>query len=1168
MEFIDGASLDGILYKRGSFRVNRAVNIIAKVAMALAYTHDRGIVHRDIKPSNIMIDRSGNIKLTDFGLALKEQTARLTVEGGIVGTPEYMSPEQAAGETATALSDIFSLGVVFYELLTGKLPFEADTPLAIIRKIQTEEPPPPRTIKPGLPPGIEKIILKMMAKDPAKRYQECQAILEDLKRFRSGKSTTVLPSDIFSPRHPIAKAALAVLIIILLGGIGVYIATRPKDPPPPTGKPPGIRVTEKQKADTDLVKTEALKAKTEADQARADHYDPESYTLGTKSMDLGNKKYETHDYVVAAKRYVEAAAAYGKSAETAKKASDSAWRMEQESDLKSKIAEMEQTLDTFENKLVAGLSSVKMPGLHDTIVFAGGAETKCEILSESPKSLKIRTDMGIIKVPRNRITSFKRASSDENILKRKLDTTIFEWSDWSHVHPIIIDNTENPLTLLDYQIPVELTPDNFDFKKVQADGRDIRFSDAKNDSLSYWMENWDPTSKQAMIWVKVPEIPGSGEETILIRFGNPRAVSESTISSTFVFGDDFDIGTIDDWSHEDAWGIRNDRYISPPYSAGGYGSNITADYSFEPMTDLVFESWHRWSGMRSNEKAYIFLKTDERRGIITGADQSDGYQSYSNSSSTTGVPICGVSANTWYKVKITARAGTRTFDIAIYRSDGSLAARKKNLSSLDVPSFNGIGFLEGQTGGAPIYSYHDDVRIRKSAEPSPKAIIESYESDEGISDDLRLRLAAMNKRLHVFRREFYAILRPDFPDTLVFKRGEEIICEIITETKKTVNIRTDAGNTEYPQHQIKSIIRSSPETRAVSRKLQEELEDIKLQAKDVGLLVRDYESLIRKPSADQELKVATKTPMDAIVKPIMKKPKAGAIHPNHVFESGIKKPAGLALAENGDLLVVSKRTFGGVYRVRIMEGQNMGVSGFASGPQFKFPQYIAIDTNGFVYIDTRHKGVMQIAPTGDSFALVGDSDCETMGLACDVKGNLFSFNCTASLAEEKQIGKFAERTFGQIFGGSAKREPYLRRIKFDSNSGFKHQKKLIRHMDQKPTDVVFDSKGNLFYVAGENVLKMKRLLFGALGRSKLFATLPPKTGSLGLGIDQNDHLYIGHANPYRQKSGVVYRVDPKGNVTTFARGFKWPGDIVGDSNGNIYISDLNAEKIFRFAAKE
>lgn len=230
MELIEGKSLDDILFHRGTLSLGRAIALIAKVARALDYMHREGIVHRDVKPSNIMIAKRGGIKLTDFGLALQEGARRVTVEGGIVGTPEYMSPEQAAGETATAWSDIYSLGVVFYELMTGRVPFEADTPLGVIRKIQTEEPTPPRAIDAGIPPGIEKIILKMMAKDPDRRYENCRAVLKDMRRFRSGDRIQDLLPGILPPRR-VLQAAAILLVIALLGGAIAHSVKTPEPQP-------------------------------------------------------------------------------------------------------------------------------------------------------------------------------------------------------------------------------------------------------------------------------------------------------------------------------------------------------------------------------------------------------------------------------------------------------------------------------------------------------------------------------------------------------------------------------------------------------------------------------------------------------------------------------------------------------------------------------------------------------------------------------------------------------------------------------------------------------------------------------------------------------------------------------------------------------------------------
>ena len=231
MELVDGVSVDNLLEQHGTVPLNRAVHIIARVANALAYMHDRGIVHRDVKPSNIMVDTLKKVKLMDFGLVLQEEVPRVTVEGGIVGTPEYMSPEQASGERATPQSDIFSLGVVFYELLTGDVPFQGDTPLSVIRKIHTEEPIAPRRINPEIPPEIERIILKMMAKAPERRYADCRAVRADLKQFRSRGIEVPSGTKILSPRRLAMIATLIFLSAALTWGLASYLAGRAKLPP-------------------------------------------------------------------------------------------------------------------------------------------------------------------------------------------------------------------------------------------------------------------------------------------------------------------------------------------------------------------------------------------------------------------------------------------------------------------------------------------------------------------------------------------------------------------------------------------------------------------------------------------------------------------------------------------------------------------------------------------------------------------------------------------------------------------------------------------------------------------------------------------------------------------------------------------------------------------------
>jgi serine/threonine protein kinase len=226
MEFIEGPTLDDVIYKEGFLSPDRTLAILNQVAKALRYAHSQGIVHRDIKPSNIMIAKLGRVKLTDFGLALQQRTTRLTVDGGIVGTPEYMSPEQAAGRTATAQSDIYSLGVVAYELLTGKVPFEGDSPLIVLSKIQNTEPQWPRSIDPDIPVDLENIVRKMMARNPSERYASCQEIIHDTQNMQSGEPVSLQIDR--SPSLWRIGAGVAVLAIVALGF--VFALRRPHPP--------------------------------------------------------------------------------------------------------------------------------------------------------------------------------------------------------------------------------------------------------------------------------------------------------------------------------------------------------------------------------------------------------------------------------------------------------------------------------------------------------------------------------------------------------------------------------------------------------------------------------------------------------------------------------------------------------------------------------------------------------------------------------------------------------------------------------------------------------------------------------------------------------------------------------------------------------------------------
>jgi serine/threonine protein kinase len=189
MEFVDGRTLSSILRTAGELHPDRAAEIAADVAGALSYAHKRGVVHRDVKPGNVLITEEGVVKVTDFGIARALNTEEsLTQTGAVMGTATYFSPEQAEGVGVDARSDIYSLGVVLFEMVTGRPPFLGDTPVSVASKHVREHPPTPREINPAIPADFEAIILKCMAKSPEHRYATGDELRADLLRFREGRS--------------------------------------------------------------------------------------------------------------------------------------------------------------------------------------------------------------------------------------------------------------------------------------------------------------------------------------------------------------------------------------------------------------------------------------------------------------------------------------------------------------------------------------------------------------------------------------------------------------------------------------------------------------------------------------------------------------------------------------------------------------------------------------------------------------------------------------------------------------------------------------------------------------------------------------------------------------------------------------------------------------------
>jgi eukaryotic-like serine/threonine-protein kinase len=196
MEYIAGRSVADLLAESGSLLPERAAEIASDVAGALHRAHLAGIVHRDIKPGNIMLTAGGETKVTDFGIARAiagDDDQSRTQTGVVIGTASYLSPEQAQGNPVDARSDVYALGVVLYEMLTGRPPFEGDSPLAIAYKHVREDPVPPSSLNPDVPAELDSIVMKALAKNPDNRYASAQEMQEDLDRFRAGHSVLATP---------------------------------------------------------------------------------------------------------------------------------------------------------------------------------------------------------------------------------------------------------------------------------------------------------------------------------------------------------------------------------------------------------------------------------------------------------------------------------------------------------------------------------------------------------------------------------------------------------------------------------------------------------------------------------------------------------------------------------------------------------------------------------------------------------------------------------------------------------------------------------------------------------------------------------------------------------------------------------------------------------------
>lgn len=225
MEYIDGRSLRAILSERRTLPAERALEIARQVCDALVYLHAEGVVHRDVKPENLLVTEGGTVKLLDFGIALFETERRLTWTGlsNAIGTPDYMAPEQIRGRRGDPRTDVYAVGMLLYEMLTGHLAFDSPSPRALLRMKTSEEPRSPRYWASDLHPSLEAIILRAIARVPRERYPTAAALLADLRN-----PFTVAPIDPFAGARlrrarRARRTAVVAVVVALLTGLGALV---------------------------------------------------------------------------------------------------------------------------------------------------------------------------------------------------------------------------------------------------------------------------------------------------------------------------------------------------------------------------------------------------------------------------------------------------------------------------------------------------------------------------------------------------------------------------------------------------------------------------------------------------------------------------------------------------------------------------------------------------------------------------------------------------------------------------------------------------------------------------------------------------------------------------------------------------------------------------------
>ena len=238
MEYIEGVELRSLMGDGQRVGIAQAVSIAAQIAEGLAYAHQRGVVHRDIKPANIMVVPNGPVKITDFGIARRRAASELTQTGMLLGSPKYMSPEQVIGKRADHRSDIFSMGVILYEMLCGAAPFSGENVTALMYQTVNFVPPPPSSVSSTVPQMLDFIVAKMLAKPVEERYQDAQEVARDLRECERqlAAGAAAQPARSAAGQTPAPQIADSASRTVVLGQ--TLDRSREADKAPPESAPP------------------------------------------------------------------------------------------------------------------------------------------------------------------------------------------------------------------------------------------------------------------------------------------------------------------------------------------------------------------------------------------------------------------------------------------------------------------------------------------------------------------------------------------------------------------------------------------------------------------------------------------------------------------------------------------------------------------------------------------------------------------------------------------------------------------------------------------------------------------------------------------------------------------------------------------------------------------